>query len=89
MGTRPMPPFNDKLAREVATKLFKSFFMEDRGARLADLEVLFKHHRQFDRGKTIGVCIPVRIRRMSGYEVRGSIDGGFTIESKGDWPRYR
>lgn len=87
MGSVRMPPLNNLKARDVAIRLFKSFFLHDRYAYLTTLEVCFKHQRQEDRGQKFEVEIPVKVKRMVRDDAPSPLDGGFTVDIRSKWPR--
>ena len=71
------PPFDDKLGREVAIKLWRSFFLNDPFAWLTNLTVCFTRLQPYDRTDTVELEYPIRIKR---HERNGA-----TIESPGKW----
>ena len=84
-GEVPTPELNEGLGREVATRLFKSFFVNDPYARLIDLEVCFTRIETYDRGQNTEIEFPIKIQKSERDDAPSPLNGGFTIESKGRW----
>ena len=84
-GELPIPELNEGLGREVATSLFKSFFVNDPYARLIDLEVCFTCIDTYDRGQNTEMEFSIKIRKLGRDDAPSPLNGGFTIESKGRW----
>ena len=79
------PPFDDKLGREAALRLWRSFFLNDPFAWLTNLTVCFTRLQPYDRIDTVELEYPIRIKRHERDDASSPLDDGFTVDSPGKW----
>jgi len=81
------PKLDETRGREVASSLFKSFFMNDAYACMADLEVQFIRREVDGGGPSRDRKFPIKIRRLERDDAPRPADGGFSVECEGKWLR--
>ena len=84
MGTLPFPKFDDRLARMVVGKMFRSFFDNDPAAKLIALSVTFERDLQWDRAQTETIQFPIRICKRESVE-KSFFHGGCFFNDPGKW----